>query len=114
MISGIAIVVLALASIAFLMWMFIANDKSGDLPGKGNTHSHTDDSEHTSSLINHMGNRPTPPPEPAPEPAPEPVYDRTLDEIYADSHDLWVCNYCETMNPNRSCRCAACGHEKNE
>ena len=110
MISGIAIVVLALASIAFLMWMFIANDKSGDFSEKGSTYYPDDDPKPDSSLIIHVGNQPAP----APAPEPVPRYDLTLDEIYAESHNLWVCNYCETLNKNGSCRCIACGHEKNK
>ena len=35
------------------------------------------------------------------------------DEIFAGENGLWVCEYCETFNPNGESVCAACGAEKN-
>ena len=112
MISSIAIIVLALVSIAFLVWLFNNHNVPHKPPEGGSTYYPTDDPKPDSNLIIHVGNQPAHAPES--EPIPAPRYDLTLDEIYAESHNLWVCNYCETMNKNGSCRCIACGHEKNK
>lgn len=34
---------------------------------------------------------------------------KTLDEIYAEKNGMWVCEYCETFNPNKEHICVACG-----
>lgn len=38
---------------------------------------------------------------------------RSLDEVYAESTNSWVCSHCETINPHSRSTCAACGR-KNE
>lgn len=38
---------------------------------------------------------------------------KSPDEIFAEENNLWVCEYCETFNPNGDAFCAACGAEKN-
>ena len=37
---------------------------------------------------------------------------KTLDSIYAQSNNLWICNYCETINSNEAKKCVACGRAK--
>ena len=41
------------------------------------------------------------------------VAQKSLDRIYAEDHQKWVCNYCETINENGAHRCAACGKNTN-
>lgn len=36
----------------------------------------------------------------------------SLDEKYAAEHDSWICPVCETINPNDSRVCPACGYTR--
>ena len=53
------------------------------------------------------------PPNPDPKPfdvtTKNPKPNKTLDEEYALSHDMWVCPHCETLNENRFGACKVCG-----
>ena len=52
------------------------------------------------------------------ESAPYPGYpgrrasQKSLDMLYAESHGMWVCRCCETINDGGARICAACGKEK--
>lgn len=37
---------------------------------------------------------------------------RSKDEEYAAEHDSWICSKCETINPNASPSCMACGNPR--
>ena len=34
---------------------------------------------------------------------------KSLDQLYAESHGMWVCHHCETLNDGGTESCAACG-----
>lgn len=34
---------------------------------------------------------------------------KSMDRLYAESHGMWVCRRCETLNDGRAESCAACG-----
>lgn len=36
----------------------------------------------------------------------------SLDALYAYSHGMWVCRYCETLNDGMARSCCACGMDK--
>ncbi len=36
----------------------------------------------------------------------------SLDQLYANSHGIWVCRYCETLNDAGKEDCSACGAKK--
>lgn len=36
----------------------------------------------------------------------------SLDALYANSHGLWVCKCCETLNDGGAIQCSACGAKK--
>lgn len=36
----------------------------------------------------------------------------SLDFLYAQSHGMWICRHCETINNGYSPRCIACSAEK--
>lgn len=42
------------------------------------------------------------------------VHQKSLDMIYAETHDMWSCSHCETLNDNWSVSCIACGAGKYE
>lgn len=33
---------------------------------------------------------------------------KSLDRLYAETHDMWVCPFCETLNKNDKNRCVGC------
>ena len=37
---------------------------------------------------------------------------KSLDMLYAESHGMWVCRFCETINDGRARYCDACGAKK--
>ena len=37
------------------------------------------------------------------------VEQKSLDSLYAESHGMLVCKYCQTLNESSSIKCAACG-----
>ena len=36
----------------------------------------------------------------------------SLDSLYASSHGMWICRYCETLNDGGALQCSACGAKK--
>lgn len=36
----------------------------------------------------------------------------SLDALYANSHGMWVCRCCETLNDGGAIKCSACGAKK--
>lgn len=36
----------------------------------------------------------------------------SLDSLYAQSHGMWVCRHCETLNNGYTAHCVACSAEK--
>lgn len=36
----------------------------------------------------------------------------SLDALYANSHGMWVCHCCETINDGGALQCSACGAKK--
>ena len=39
---------------------------------------------------------------------------KSLDCLYAEEHDMWVCVRCETLNSRSTGHCQACGCSKNK
>lgn len=37
---------------------------------------------------------------------------KSLDAVYAEKNNFWVCCFCETLNPRGSLSCAACGKQR--
>ena len=112
-----AVIILVLAGVALLIWIFTNLDRHHDKVASDTRPStycppENPEPESGSKLINHVGTPPAP--EPGSSCAGAAGDGQTLDELYAASHNLWVCDYCETMNLNSSRRCIACGHGKNE
>lgn len=37
---------------------------------------------------------------------------KSVDELYAEAHNMWICGCCETLNSYSSAWCVACGSER--
>lgn len=62
-----------------------------------------------SGLKNTIRGFQTSPPE---DKKPEIKSKKSLDMLYAESHGMWICRYCETINDGGAKYCDACGAKK--
>ena len=86
-----------------IIWIVYAI--SNHTPKKKNSEKKTDSNEDLK--VNVSGNE-----QGQVEPESNSTPQKTLDEFYAEATKSWICGYCETLNPNASNRCVACGHTK--